>query len=71
MKYTYGAHDGVESPLNGIAAISASVEGFLNSVRDFEIHNLKVFRVEGGEAVFAEFAASGTALDTGRQYHQN
>ena len=71
MEYPYGAHAGVESPLNGIAAISESVKGFLNNVRDFEIHNLKLFRVEGEDAVFAEFTASGTALNTGRPYHQN
>jgi ketosteroid isomerase-like protein len=71
MEYPYGAYAGVASPLNGIAAISKSVKGFLDGVRDLRIGIPKVYGVEGEDAVFAEFAAEATVIGTGRTYSQN
>ena len=58
MEYPYGAYAGVSSPLKGIAAISKSVKGFLDSVRDLQIGIPKVYRIEGEDAVVAEFSAT-------------
>jgi ketosteroid isomerase-like protein len=69
MEYPNGAYAGVASPLNGIAAISKSVKGFLDSVRDLQIGVPKVYGIEGEDAVVAEFTA--TVIGTGRQYSQN
>ena len=71
MEYPYGAYAGVSSPLKGIGAISKSVKGFLDNVRDFQIELSKVYRVEGEDAVFAEFTARVTVISTGRPYNQN
>lgn len=71
MEYPYGAYASVDSPLNGIAAISKSVKGFLDAVRDLRIDTPKVFRVEGEDAVFAEFSAQTTVLRTGAIYKQD
>jgi ketosteroid isomerase-like protein len=71
MEYPYGAYAGVSSPLKGIAAISKSVKGFLDDVRDFQIEVSKVYRVEGEDAVFAEFTARATVISTGRPYNQS
>jgi ketosteroid isomerase-like protein len=71
MEYPYGAYAGVASPLTGIAAIAKSVKGFLDGVRDFRVSVSKVSRVQGEDAVFAEFTADATVISTGRQYHQN
>jgi ketosteroid isomerase-like protein len=71
MEYPYGAYAGVASPLQGIAAISRSVKGFLDDVRDLCIDVPTVCQVHGEDAVFAEFAASATVVSTGRAYKQN
>jgi ketosteroid isomerase-like protein len=71
MEYPYGAYAGVSSPLKGIDAISKSVKGFLDDVRDFQVEVSKVYRVEGEDAVFAEFTAKATVISTGRPYNQN
>lgn len=71
MEFPYGAYAGVSSPLNGIDAISKSVRGFLDAVRDFEIQISKVFRVEDEDAVIAEFTGTATVISTGRSYNQN
>jgi ketosteroid isomerase-like protein len=71
MEYPYGAHAGVSSPLRGIAAIAKSVKGFLDNVSNFQIENLKIFRVESEDAVFAEFSAHASVTTTGRFYEQN
>jgi uncharacterized protein len=70
MEYPYGAYAGVSSPLKGIAAISKSVKGFLDDVRDFQIEVLKIYCVQGEDAVFAEFTARATVISTGRPYNQ-
>jgi hypothetical protein len=71
MEYPYGAYAGVASPLNGIAAISGSVKGFLDGVRDLEIGLPKILQIEGEDAVVAEFSATATVISTGRPYSQN
>ena len=71
MEYPYGAYAGVSSPLKGIAAISKSVKSFLDNVRDFQVEVLKIYRVEGEDAVLAEFTAGATVISTGRPYNQN
>ena len=71
MEFVYGASAGVKSPLHGIEAIAESVRGFLDAVSDFQVQVSKVFRIEGEDAVVAEFTGSGTAIKTGRAYNQN
>jgi len=71
MEYPYGAYAGVSSPLRGTAAIAKSVKSFLDDVRDFQVEVLKVYRVEGEDAVLAEFTARATVISTGRPYNQN
>ena len=71
MEYPYGAYAGVSSPLKGIAAIAKSVKRFLDDVRDFRVEVSKVYRVEGQDAVLAEFTATATVISTGRPYNQN
>ncbi|WP_315836171.1 nuclear transport factor 2 family protein [Bradyrhizobium prioriisuperbiae] len=71
MEYPYGSYAGVASPLTGIAAISKSVKGFLDAVQDFHVKVSKVSRVEGEDAVFAEFSAEATVIATGRRYQQD
>jgi ketosteroid isomerase-like protein len=69
MEYPYGAYAGVSSPLRGIATIAKSVKSFLDDVRDFQVEVLN--RVEGEDAVLAEFTARATVISTGRPYNQN
>ena len=71
MEYPYGAYAGVSSPLKGIAAIVKSVKSFLDDVRDFQVEVSKVYRVQGEDAVLAEFTARATVISTGRPYNQN
>jgi len=71
MEYPYGSYAGVGSPLKGIAAIAKSVKSFLDDVRDFQVEVSKVYRVEGEDAVLAEFTARATVISTGRPYNQN
>jgi ketosteroid isomerase-like protein len=71
MEYPYGAYAGVDSPLNGIGAISKSVKGFLDSVRGLKFDEPKIFRVEGEDAVFAEVSARATAIKSGAIYKQD
>ena len=71
MEYPYGAYAGVSSPLRGTAAIAKSVKSFLDDVRDFQVEVLKVYPVEGEDAVLAEFTARATVISTGRPYNQN
>ena len=71
MEYPYGAHANVASPLNGIAAISKSVKGFLDGVRDLQIGIPNVYPVQGADAVFAEFTARAIVISTGRTYNQS
>jgi uncharacterized protein len=71
MEFPYGAYAGVATPLHGIDAISESVRGFLDAVRDFQTGTPKVFRLEGEDAVVAEFPATATVVGTGRHYSQD
>jgi len=71
MEYPYGAHAGVASPLVGVPAIAQSVKGFLDSVENFQVTIGNIRKIEGEDAVFAEFSGSATAINTGRAYHQN
>ena len=71
MEYPYGAYAGVSSPLRGIATIAKSVKSFLDDVRDFQVEVLKIYRVEGEDAVLAEFTARATVIGTGRPDNQD
>lgn len=71
MEYPSGTYVGVASPLKGIAEIAKSVNGFLDDVCDFQINVSNVYKVEGEDAVFAEFTADATVNSTGRKYYQD
>lgn len=71
MEFVYGASAGVKSPLYGIDAIAESVRGFLDAVSGFQMKLSNVYRVEGEDAVIAEFTGSGTVIHTGRPYDQS
>jgi ketosteroid isomerase-like protein len=71
MEYPYGTAAGVESPLNGIAAITKSVAAFMNAVTNFRGGPAKIHQIEGEDAIIAEFTADADVVMTGRKYHQN
>jgi hypothetical protein len=71
MEYPYGSFAGVPVRLTGIAEIFASIEAFMRDVKDLRIDPSVIFKVEGEDAVFAEFRAGGTVSSTGRQYQQD
>jgi ketosteroid isomerase-like protein len=58
------------SPLRGREAILLSVKGFLDSLRDVEIHVARTYAIEGQDAAIAEFTMSATVIPTGKAYHQ-
>jgi uncharacterized protein len=60
----------VPSVLNGIDAISQSVQGFFGQFSDFNIEVKKIHRIEGEDAAIAEFAATATVIPTGKPYNQ-
>jgi ketosteroid isomerase-like protein len=71
MEFVYGASAHVDSPLVGIEAIARSVKGFLNAITDFQHGPLRILKIEGEQAVLAEFSADARVRKTGRHYHQD
>src|SRR5262249_12472642 len=70
-EFAYGAAAGVPPVLRGIDVIADSVEHFLATIDDFRFSNLKIYPIDGDDAVFGEFEGDGRAIKTGRTYHQN
>jgi ketosteroid isomerase-like protein len=67
----YGASAGVASPLSGIDHIVSAVRDFTSRVEGLRFGDPTIYRVEGDDAVFAEFHADATVIATGRPYHQD
>ncbi|MDB5515171.1 MAG: ketosteroid isomerase-like protein [Tardiphaga sp.] len=67
----YGASAGVASPLSGIDHIVSAVRDFTSRVEGLRFGDPTIYRVEGDDAVFAEFYADATVIATGRSYHQD
>ena len=61
----------VPSVLKGIDTIAQSVAGFFSQFSDFKIDVKKVYRIEGEDAAFAEFAVTATVILTGKTYNQD
>jgi ketosteroid isomerase-like protein len=57
--------------LNGIDAIAQSVSGFFSQFSDFNIEVKKIHRLEGEDAVVAEFLATAHVIQTGKTYNQD
>jgi uncharacterized protein len=71
MEQPFGGSAGVDTPLKGIEAIATSVKGFLDALRDFNINVKKIYRIQGEDAVIAEFSATATVIPTGRPFNQD
>jgi ketosteroid isomerase-like protein len=67
----YGASAGIASPLSGIDDIVRAVRDFTSQVEGLRFGDPTIYRVEGDDAVFAEFYADATVIATGRSYHQD
>jgi ketosteroid isomerase-like protein len=67
----YGASAGIASPLSGIDDIVRAVRDFTSQVEGLRFGDPTIYRVEGDDAVFAEFHADATVIATGRPYHQD
>jgi uncharacterized protein len=61
----------VESPLVGIGAIAKSASGFLEAVGDCRPGVPSARKIEGEDAVLAEFSAEADVRTTGRKYRQD
>jgi ketosteroid isomerase-like protein len=67
----YGASAGIASPLYGIDDIIGGVRDFTSQVKGLRFGEPQICRVEGEDAIFAEFHADATVMSTGRPYHQD
>jgi ketosteroid isomerase-like protein len=67
----YGASAGIASPLSGIDEIVTAVTGFTSQVKGLRFGDPTIHRVEGDDAIFAEFQGDATVVATGRPYHQD
>ena len=67
----YGASAGIGSPLSGIDDIVRAVRDFTSQVEGLHFGDPTIYRVQGDDAVFAEFHADATVIATGRPYHQD
>jgi ketosteroid isomerase-like protein len=70
-EFAYGVAAGIPPVLHGIDAIEDSVKHFLATIDNFRFSNLKIYPIDGNDAVFGEFEGDGRAIKTGRTYHQN
>lgn len=62
----------VPNRVTGVEAIVESVTDFFSQFKDdFKIDVKHTYRVDGGEAAFAEFSAIGTIISTGKVYKQD
>lgn len=62
----------VPNPVTGVDEIVDSVTNYFSLFKnDFKIDVKQTYRVDGGEAAFAEFSAIGTVIPTGKVYKQD
>jgi ketosteroid isomerase-like protein len=70
-QFVYGASAGIPDRLSGTDDIVAAVGDFTSQLEGLRFGDPVVHRVEGDDAVFAEFHGDATVIATGRAFHQD
>jgi len=70
-EFAYAPSAGASGVARGIAEIAQRVERFRARVDGLIFDDLKIHRIDGADAVFAEFQGRAKVTGTGRHYQQN
>jgi ketosteroid isomerase-like protein len=70
-EFAFAPSAGAPAVARGIAEIAQRVEGFVARVEGLIFDDLKIYQINGVDAVFAEFQGRAMVTRTGRHYQQN